>query len=201
MNKYLFLIFILFPVFAFSQNAKKLKKKERTLIESGNPNDTLRVLLITNKSDSLFLRKECKDVNFDKDMGSLIYFSKRLKATMVHPKNMGVGIAAPQVGLKRNIICVQRFDKENTPKEIYLNPKIISCSDSTQTGTEGCLSIPNEKGEVVRHQSITLDYLDLDGKKHIEKIEGFTAVIFQHEIDHLRGILFIDHVKEHNLQK
>ncbi|MGB0392202.1 MAG: peptide deformylase [Salibacteraceae bacterium] len=200
MTKYILCLIIFLPVFAVAKNAKKLKKKEKALIESGNPNDTLRVLLITHRTDSLFLRKECKDVNLDKDLSSLIYFSKRLKATMVHPKNMGVGIAAPQVGLGRNIICVQRFDKEDTPNEIYLNPQIISCSDSTQTGPEGCLSIPNEKGEVIRHQTITIDYFDLDGKKHIEVIEGFTAVIFQHEIDHLRGILFTDHVKGHGLK-
>ncbi|MBD81159.1 MAG: peptide deformylase [Crocinitomicaceae bacterium] len=160
----------------------------------------MRVLLVTNKSDSTLLRKSCKDVDLDKNGGEVIYFSKRLIVTMTHPKNMGVGIAAPQVGLLRNIICVQRFDKPNTPNEIYINPTIISCSDSTQLGPEGCLSIPNKKGEVKRAAQITLEYIDLDGKKHIEEIEGFTAVIFQHEIDHLRGILFTDHLQEHGLK-
>lgn len=195
----LFLAFI--PFLCTAQRAKKLKKKEIALIEAGLPTDTLRVLKITNKEDSVFLRKKCRDVKFDKNEGNLIYFSKRLKATMIHPVNMGVGIAAPQVGLQRNIICVQRFDKEDTPLGIYLNPKIISCSDSTQIGKEGCLSIPNKTGMVERSKTITLEYLDLEGKKHIEIISGFTAVIFQHEIDHLRGILFTDHLQTHGIKQ
>jgi len=194
------LFLLIFPLFVFGQRAKKMKKKEVLLIESGAPNDTLRVLIITNEKDSTFLRKTCKDINIDKNEGEVRYFAKRLIKTMTHPKNMGVGIAAPQVGLRRNIICVQRFDKKDTPNEIFVNPVVVSCSDSTQLGTEGCLSIPNAKGEVKRASLITIEYLDLDGRKHIEEVEGFTAVIFQHEIDHLRGILFIDHLTEHGLK-
>jgi len=108
---------------------------------------------------------------------------------------MGVGIAAPQVGLQRQIILVQRFDKANEPFEIYINPIIKSCSDEQKLGKEGCLSIPNYTAEVFRPIKIMLEYVDLDGKKHIEEISGFTSVIFQHEIDHLNGILFTDHLR------
>jgi peptide deformylase len=200
MFRILLIVGLVLPLSVAGQRAKKMKKKEKTLIESGAPNDTLRILLITDSKDSLFLRRTCKDVNFYKNEGEVRYFAKRLIATMVHPKNMGVGIAAPQVGLRRNIICVQRFDKEGTPNEIFVNPIIVSCSDSTQMGTEGCLSIPKKKGDVKRAAHITLEYMDLDGRKHLEEVEGFTAVIFQHEIDHLRGILFIDHLAEHGLK-
>jgi peptide deformylase len=188
------------PALIFGQRGRKLKKKEITLIESGMPTDTLRVLKITNKKDSMLLRKQCKNVSIEKNSGELRYFARRLAKTMTHPKNMGVGIAAPQVGLLRNIICVQRFDKENTPVETYFNPRIKSCSDSTQVGKEGCLSIPDKTGLVKRYSSITIEYIDLDGKLHLEKISGFTAVIFQHEIDHLNGILFLDHINEHDLK-
>lgn len=200
MFRIILIIFLVIPIAGVGQRVKKLKKKEVALIESGSPVDTLRVLLITNSKDSVFLRKTCKDINFDKNEGEVRYFAKRLVSTMTYPKHMGVGIAAPQVGLGRNIICVQRFDKENTPNEVFVNPVIISCSDSTQVGTEGCLSIPDLKGEVKRSGKITIEYFDLDGRKHIEDVEGFTAVIFQHEIDHLRGILFIDHLTEHGLK-
>lgn len=197
---FIFLVVII-PVLAFAQKPKKLKKKEKSLIEAGNPLDTLRVLLITNIEDSAFLRKTSKDISLEKNEGEVRYFSKRLVATMTHPKNAGVGIAAPQVGLQRNIICIQRFDKENTPNEIFINPVIINCSDSTQIGTEGCLSIPDKKGDVKRAAHIVVEYLDLVGKKHIEEVTGFTAVIFQHEIDHLRGILFIDHLKKTRVER
>ena len=182
------------PFVLLGQSPKKFKKKEKQLIESDNPNAILRILTIDNKKDSIFLRKTAKQVNYEKDLDLIIYFSKRLKATVTNPKNMGVGIAAPQVGLRRSMIYVQRFDKEEKPLEFYINPKIVEYSDSLQLGKEGCLSIPNRTDQVFRSQEIQIEYLDLEGKKHIEKVSGFTSVIFQHEIDHLNGILYIDHL-------
>jgi len=159
------------------------------------PYEPFEVLTIENKKDSIFLRKQAKKVNLDKNKNEAIYFSKRLLKTVQDPKNMGVGIAAPQVGLQRQIILVQRFDKANEPFEIYINPIIKSCSDEQKLGKEGCLSIPNYTAEVFRPIKIVVEYVDLDGKKHIEEISGFTSVIFQHEIDHLNGILFTDHLQ------
>lgn len=182
------------PYLVLAQSPKKFKKKEKQLIESDNPNAILRILTIDNKKDSIFLRKAARQVNYEKDLDLIIYFSKRLKATVTNPKNMGVGIAAPQVGLRRSMIYVQRFDKEKKPLEFYINPKIVEYSDSLQLGKEGCLSIPNRTDQVFRSQEIQIEYLDLEGKKHIEKVSGFTSVIFQHEIDHLNGILYIDHL-------
>ena len=189
-----FLIFF-FCVNSFGQKAKKLKRKELKLIEEKLPYEPFEVLTIENKKDSIFLRKQSKKVNLDKNKNEAIYFSKRLLKTVQDPKNMGVGIAAPQVGLQRQIILVQRFDKANEPFEIYINPIIKSCSDEQKLGKEGCLSIPNYTAEVFRPIKIVVEYVDLDGKKHIEEISGFTSVIFQHEIDHLNGILFTDHLQ------
>ncbi|MCB0480286.1 MAG: peptide deformylase [Flavobacteriales bacterium] len=189
------LLLLCMPSWAQGQRLKKFKKKEIRLIESAAPNERLRVLTINDKKDSLLLRKPCKKVNLEKDKETVIYFSKRLKATVTDPKNMGVGIAAPQVGLLRRLIYVQRFDKENFPLEFYINPRIIEYSDSLQLGKEGCLSIPDKSAEVFRAQFIKIEYVDMDGKKHIEEISGFTSVIFQHEIDHLDGILYLDHLK------
>ncbi len=199
-KRILFLLFLtgLFSVGVLDANAqrvKKLKRKELQFIENGLPNEPMRVWTINNKKDSIFLRKPAKKVHLDKNGTDIVYFSKRLLKTVQDPKQMGVGIAAPQVGLRRQVIAVQRFDKENEPFEIYINPRITSCSEETKKGKEGCLSIPNYTAEVFRPISITIEYLDLDGKKHIEEVSGFTSVIFQHEIDHLNGILFIDHLK------
>lgn len=193
-TKYGLILLLLMPFVLLAQSPKKFKKKEKQLIESDNPNAILRILTIDNKKDSIFLRKTAKQVNYEKDLDLIIYFSKRLKATVTNPKNMGVGIAAPQVGLRRSMIYVQRFDKEEKPLEFYINPKIVEYSDSLQLGKEGCLSIPNRTDQVFRSQEIQIEYLDLEGKKHIEKVSGFTSVIFQHEIDHLNGILYIDHL-------
>ncbi len=181
--------------FSFAQKAKKFKVKELTLIEGKLPTEPLRILTIDNYKDSVFLRKKAKKVNLEENKSQVIYFSKRLLKTVQDPKNMGVGIAAPQVGLRRQIILVQRFDKPNEPYEIYINSIIKSCSEEKKTGKEGCLSIPNYSAELFRPINIVVEYLDIDGKKHIEEISGFTSVIFQHEIDHLNGILFIDHLK------
>lgn len=180
---------------SFAQKAKKFSRKELSLVEEKLPTESLRILTIDNKKDSIFLRKQSKKVNLEKNRDQVIYFSKRLLKTVQDPINMGVGIAAPQVGLRRQIILIQRFDKENEPFEVYINPIIKSCSGEKKLGKEGCLSIPDFSAEVFRPINIVVEYLDIDGKKHIEEIEGFTSVIFQHEIDHLNGILFVDHLQ------
>ena len=138
--------------------------------------------------------------------------TEKMLATVTHPSQDGVGIAAPQVGLNRRVVAVQRFDKEpdlqdNYPFEIYANIRIVSASDTLAPGPEGCLSVPGRDGEVMRSQSIEIEYTDLKvlneddiSKEELptvrEKITGFTAVIFQHEIDHLEGILYIDKLLE-----
>jgi peptide deformylase len=109
---------------------------------------------------------------------------------------MGVGIAAPQVGLLRRIIWVQRFDKEGFPFEVYLNPVIRQYSQLKQCGPEGCLSIPERRDSVFRAYAILLEYDTPQGQHLLEMVEGFTAVIFQHEVDHLNGILYIDHLAQ-----
>ena len=121
--------------------------------------------------------------------------SQRLLATVQDPVNAGVGIAAPQVGILKNMIVVQRYDKEGFPFETYVNPTIKQYSKKTQFCLEGCLSIPKKMDTTKnRAYAILLEYDKLDGTHEIEMIEAFTAVIFQHEIDHLNGILFIDHL-------
>src|SRR5690606_22964027 len=105
-------------------------------------------------------------------------------------------IAAPQVGINKNLIWVQRFDKTGEPFEFFINPKIIWRSKLTRLGTEGCLSITDRREEVQRNYAIRLQYWDKNGNIIEENIEGFTAVIFQHEVDHLYGILYPDRLEE-----
>lgn len=179
-------------------NAKSaFTSEEKTLILEGSADEPMRVYKITNRSDSLLLRKASRDVDITKDTLVLRLFIKRLKETVVDPKSMGVGIAAPQVGVLSNIIWLQRFDKEGFPWECIINPKIITYSDEKQVCPEGCLSIP-EKTAITknRSKSIIVKYQNIYGIEIQEEVSDFTSVIFQHEIDHLNGILFIDHLEQ-----
>ena len=165
---------------------------EHSLIRKGNE-DAMRVLVVDNSEDSVVLRQ--KSLLLDERMvrkGDFKRLCRRMLATVTSPENEGVGIAAPQVGVLRRLVAVQRFDKEGEPFEFYVNPEIVEYGQPMESGGEGCLSVPDRRGSVVRSQSIKLRYRDADFRLHEEQVEGFTAVIFQHEIDHLDGVLYID---------
>ncbi len=163
------------------------------LILLADESTPMRVFKIDNRSDSLLLRKQSLDVKADPNDPVLQNFIGRLYSTVRDSISLGVGIAAPQVGILRNIIWVQRFDKPDFPFEAYLNPKILQYTEKKQDCPEGCLSIPNQRGVTkTRAYAILIEYDRPDGSHHIEMVEDFTAVIFQHEIDHLSGILFLD---------
>jgi peptide deformylase len=112
----------------------------------------------------------------------------------------GVGLAAPQVGLSERVIVVEYLEheedeeKEDAPKKVWVvvNPEIVTSSEETLMGVEGCLSIPGLVGEVERHAAIQVKGLNRHGKPTKIKAQGWLARIFQHEIDHLNGILFPD---------
>lgn len=100
----------------------------------------------------------------------------------------GVGIAAPQVSVNKRIMVVDH-DGE---RKVYVNPRITSTSSQTVESEEGCLSVPGVWGIVRRFKKVHVKALNREGKKIELKAAGFDAIIFQHEIDHLDGILFID---------
>jgi len=157
----------------------------------------MRIYLITNYNDSLVLRKQSIDVRPDSSNEILVTMIRRMRKTLLSTSG-GVGIAAPQIGINRNVILVKRLDKIGKPIEAYLNPRIIMTSDKIiNFGGDGCLSIPGVNKTTQRFAAVGIEYDLLDGTHKTEVVEGysatsFTAVIFQHEIDHLNGILFID---------
>ena len=191
--------------------------QEISLIQSSD--SIMRVLTIEDPSDLEILRASSTDLSC-KALMSDEYASlcQLMVATVTHPSQDGVGIAGPQVGLNRRVVAVQRFDKEpvmnasgklDHPFEVYPNIRIVWASDSLEAGPEGCLSVPDRRGDVMRSTEIIIEYADLSGCKGScgadcvhhegeevpmvqERISGFTAVIFQHEIDHLDGVLYID---------
>jgi peptide deformylase len=104
----------------------------------------------------------------------------------------GVGLAAPQVGVNRRIIIVDPSAGDDAKElRVMINPKIIASSGEV-FGEEGCLSLPGRRGEVKRNETVTVEFFNIDGTKQLLFASGFLAVIIQHEIDHLSGILFID---------
>ncbi len=114
----------------------------------------------------------------------------------------GIGLAAIQVGVPQRILVIDLQEPESEEEgaavvrdpRVFINPEIVEQAEDAQPYTEGCLSVPDQYAEVERPVSIRAKWLDLDGKAHDERIEGLLAVCLQHEIDHLDGILFIDHL-------
>tara|TARA_Y100000287_G_C14140145_1_gene314287 strand:+ start:185 stop:694 length:510 start_codon:yes stop_codon:yes gene_type:complete len=109
----------------------------------------------------------------------------------------GIGLAGPQVGeLKRLIVMDCSRDDEKSELWQMINPEVIELSEDNSTLEEGCLSIPGHTAEVSRPDWIKLRFTDIKGKEQQIKAEGLLAACVQHEIDHLNGILFIDHISK-----
>ncbi|HEX5377465.1 MAG TPA: peptide deformylase [Phenylobacterium sp.] len=107
----------------------------------------------------------------------------------------GIGLAAIQVGVARQVIVMDLAQKDEPPAPRYfVNPQILWSSDETAPYEEGCLSVPDIYDEVERPAKVKLKYLDYHGKEVVEEAEGLFAVCIQHEMDHLKGVLFIDYL-------
>jgi peptide deformylase len=105
----------------------------------------------------------------------------------------GVGLAANQVGVARRVAVVD-VGEPDPPPLVLINPRIVERSDELETAEEGCLSIPEIFGDVERPLRVVVEALDADGKQYRAALAGYKARAVQHEIDHLDGILFLDHV-------
>ncbi len=110
----------------------------------------------------------------------------------------GVGIAAPQIGVSIRAFIVASNPNPRYPDaplmspELMINPQLLTHGEETELGWEGCLSVPECRGEVPRYTNISVQYQCADGSEKTAELTGFVARIFQHELDHLDGILFID---------
>lgn len=174
---------------------RALSAQEQALILSKSSDVPFELIKTDQEGGSEFLQTPSPDLLRDPST-PIDHLSRRMLATVLHPDNDGVGIAAPQIGVHTNALWVQRFDKPDAPFEFYINTKILWRSDLWRLGPEGCLSIPDFRGDVYRHYAICISYETLEGHSFTEIIEGFTAVIFQHEYDHILGILFPTRIDE-----
>jgi peptide deformylase len=142
------------------------------------------------------LRQKAQEVEiFDEDLADLV--DDMIETMREAP---GVGLAAPQIGISKRIIVVEYGDEEDDsfPKQLYVmvNPEIIKQSKDTIPGIEGCLSVPGLVGKVSRSSVVTVKGQDIHGKPIKIRAQGWLARIFQHEIDHINGILYTDRADE-----
>ena len=109
----------------------------------------------------------------------------------------GIGLAAVQIGVPRRVVTVD-LAKKDEPKQpqVFINPEVVWASDEKATYEEGCLSIPEYYEEVERPKAVKVKFLDLDLKPQEIEAEGLLATCLQHEIDHINGVLFIDHISK-----
>ena len=112
----------------------------------------------------------------------------------------GIGLAAIQVGVPKRILVIDLQEPEEEEGEpvrdprVFINPEIVETSETLQPYSEGCLSIPDQYAEIERPERIRARWLDENGNQHEEEMDGLLAICLQHEMDHLEGILFIDHL-------
>ena len=152
-------------------------------------------LEIITLPDSLLRSRSLPVERVDEDLRA--FTEQMLEAMYAAP---GIGLAAVQVGVPRRIVTIdvaQREDKDAPAAPLFLiNPEILWSSDERAAAEEGCLSIPEYFAEVERPARVRVAYLDRDGKKQEIEADGILAVCLQHEIDHLDGKLFIDHLSK-----
>ena len=151
---------------------------------------------IVTLPDPILRRKARTVTTFDKKLQAVI--DDMIETMRVAP---GVGLAAPQVGISERLIVVEYYEnrqaeeaEEEAKKKVWviLNPEIVKASEEKVKGVEGCLSVPNLVGEVERHESVQVKGLNRRGQPMRVKAQGWLARIFQHEIDHLNGVIFTD---------
>ncbi len=150
-----------------------------------------RILTVDNAADMAVLKKISTPVEGVTD--DLRHLMDEMLETMYDAP--GIGLAAVQIGEPVRVIVMDLArDGEEPAPRYFVNPEILATSEETQGYEEGCLSVPDYYDEVERPSKVTLRYLDYTGERVVEEAEGMFAVCIQHEMDHLEGVLFIDHL-------
>lgn len=166
--------------------------REREIIARSD--SVMYVTVVSDPADSLLLRQPCAELTAE-EIRSDTYraLAAKLLATVRSPQQGGVGIAAPQVGVLRRVAAIQRLDRPDEPFVVYPNIRVVKHLGDTVRGPEGCLSIPGRRGIVPRSEGVVIAWTDPESLQTVsEEVHGYTAIIFQHETDHLDGILYTD---------
>lgn len=193
-KKYFILAGCLFSLISCNIHTARFTRQDRAILNTGNEQALLYIYNINNPRDTSVLRSTSADLN-KKAILSKHYarLKTRMLRTVTDSTVDGVGIAAPQIGINKRVIAVQRYDKPGYPFEVYANIRIEKRCGNIKKGMEGCLSVPGRNGLVPRNDTVIISYLNERTLKPVrDTITGFTAIIFQHETDHLEGRLYID---------
>ena len=171
----------------------------KDIIREGNP--TLRAVC-----DEVPVPLTAEDIQLGKDMLEFLHNSQDPEMAEKYELRGGVGLAAPQLDIKKRIIAL--LVPSNNPEKpepiletVMYNPKIVSHSvqDACLADGEGCLSVDREvPGYVVRHARVTVTYTDMNGETQKIRLKNYPAIVVQHEIDHLNGVMFYDHINAQN---
>lgn len=199
MKKLIYFIICLAMAASCGRGAGHFSASEMKIIHSDGC-DSLPILTINRYKDSLFLRQPCKELSIRQIQSRAFEtLARKMIYTVQLPSVNGVGLAGPQIGLSYRVIALMRYDKAGHPFEVYPNVRILELNEPWELGSEGCLSVPGRKENVLRSQNIVVEYYDIKSKSVVkETITGYTAVIFQHETDHLDGILYTDCLLKQN---
>lgn len=160
------------------ENVLNIKKRDKPLKILSYPHPALR-----RKSKNVDLKQNFKEIQ---ELIPLMFKTMKFYG--------GIGLSAPQVGIHLNIVVIDLQDDKTSPI-VLINPKILQ-TDGKIEMEEGCLSFPQMKGYVSRSSKIEIKYHDYEGTEKQEIINGLLAVVIQHEMDHLQGVLFIDHLSK-----
>ena len=148
------------------------------------------ILKILTIPDPRLKHKSSNIEVFDKELKTIV---KNMYETLYASGN-GIGLAAPQVDIRKRIVVIDLNEDGKSSPITFINPRIIKFSDEKFINQEGCLSVPEYYADVERAKEVEVEWFDDLGKKTKKKLSGLLSICIQHEIDHLDGILFIDHL-------
>lgn len=157
------------------------------------------ILAVAQRGEVILTLKAASVTTLELNSAWLNELAAAMQATML--ERNGVGIAAPQVYVSKRVIIVASRPNPRYPDApemdavVMVNPEILEQSESTILGEEGCLSVPNERGQVARAEMVRVKYLTLQGELVETVFHGFPARIVQHEVDHLDGVLFVERIE------
>lgn len=195
MKRLFSLLLTISVLFSCVSNNHKFSESDLSIIHN-NPDSLLKIYTVDNPDELKVLKSPSYNLTkreLHSDNFKLL--AERMVRTVSDTAVGGIGLAAPQVGINKAVVVVKRVDKEGEPFEVYPNISIVETFEEITVSQEGCLSIPGKRGYVDRHTAIVIEYYNINGKKIVrDTINSYAAVIFQHEVDHLDGILYTDRV-------
>ncbi|MFO8071712.1 MAG: peptide deformylase [Polyangia bacterium] len=173
------------PEASFAEVSFEWTDEERPLVEAVRPGFDV---VVRGCDDSTVLRRRAREVPPGLDLEEV---AARMERTM--NEEGGVGLAGPQVGLSLRVATLMLGYKTDRPETVFVrNPVILERSDDCVEGYEGCLSVPGVGGMVRRNRWIRVRHTAVDGEELVTEAEGYDAVLWQHELDHLDGVLYLD---------